>query len=471
MKWSLENTYSKLPKSLFTLAGPTPVKKPSLILFNSTLSKEMGLEEFEPERDLPILSGNTLVTDSTPLAQAYSGHQFGHYTQLGDGRAHLLGEVVSPKGQRYDLQLKGSGPTPYSRRGDGRASLGPMLREYITSEAMHALGISTTRSLAVVSTGEPVFRETTLPGAILTRMAKSHIRVGTFEYASSLDDLSTLKALTEYSIDRHYPDSKDPLEFLSNVCKKQAKLVSQWMGVGFIHGVMNTDNMSICGESIDYGPCAFLDEYDSLKVFSFIDRNGRYAFGRQPAIALWNLSRFAETLLPLIDDNPEHAAKKAEEVLSHFSEDFKQEWLIVMSKKLGLSDINSKESLESIQKILDLMERHKADYTNTFRALAEQKQLEDSLFTSEEFKRWKQGWSKRLEPNQSFQTMRSSNPSIIPRNHLVEEALEESLEGSYEKLDRLLEALEKPFDDNKNFDDFKQLPSEAQKVKNTFCGT
>jgi uncharacterized protein YdiU (UPF0061 family) len=472
MKWSFENTYSSLPKKLYSFGKPTPVSKPTLKIFNEKLSRELGLNGYE-DSDLFVLSGNHIAPGSKPLSQAYSGHQFGHYTVLGDGRAHLLGEIIDSKGNRYDVQLKGSGQTPYSRSGDGRASLGPMLREYIVSEAMHAFDIPTTRSLAVVTTGEKVYREEALDGAILTRVAKSHLRVGTFEYAASLGETSTLTELLNYTIKRHYPNSKDSLDFLDMVSKKQAQLIAKWMGVGFIHGVMNTDNMSISGETIDYGPCAFLDEYNPLQVFSFIDRNGRYAYGRQPSIALWNLSRFAESIISAFDDDRKTARKKAEEVLSHFSDHFKDEWLKVMYNKIGLIGVDEEKAIECLQDLLNLMEKHKADFTNTFRSLAEKKTVEESLTEDESFKQWKSHWLNLIHGNdETFKSMKKNNPSIIPRNHLVEEALIEALESnSLNKFNRLLKALENPYSDNTEFEDLKKQPTEAQKVRNTFCGT
>ncbi|MEX2414808.1 MAG: YdiU family protein, partial [Paenibacillaceae bacterium] len=372
--WNLDNSYARLPKLFFTSLNPTPVRSPKLIVLNYPLATSLGLnvQDLQSKDGVTVLAGNQIPEGVLPLAQAYAGHQFGHFTMLGDGRALLIGEQITPLGERFDIQLKGSGETPYSRRGDGRAALGPMLREYIISEAMHALGIATTRSLAVVTTGESVIRETDLPGAILTRVAASHLRVGTFQYASKWGTVEDLRALADYTLQRHFPevdaDENRYILLLQEVIKRQAVLIAKWQLVGFIHGVMNTDNMALSGETIDYGPCAFMDAYDPGTVFSSIDIHGRYAYGNQPNIAAWNLARFAEALLPLLHDNEEQAVKLAEDAISDFTELYHRNWLAGMRSKLGIfNEELQDESL--IEDLLSMMQKYRADYTNTFRAL------------------------------------------------------------------------------------------------------
>ncbi len=372
--WNFDNSYVSLPQSLFTNYQPTPVRSPKLAILNDSLATSLGLnvQALQSEEGVATLAGNQVPDGAFPLAQAYAGHQFGHFTMLGDGRALLIGEHITPRGERVDIQLKGSGRTPYSRGGDGRAALGPMLREYMISEAMHALGIPTTRSLAVVTTGESVIRETALPGAILTRVAVSHIRVGTFQYASKWGTAEDLRALADYTLQRHYPDADAAenryLSLFQEVIKRQAELIAKWQLVGFIHGVMNTDNMAISGETIDYGPCAFMDTYDPATVFSSIDAQGRYAYGNQPQIAGWNLARFAEALLPLLHDQQEEALKLAEDAILEFPKLYESNWLAGMRAKLGI--FNEEEQDEAlIEDLLSLMQEHHADYTNTFRAL------------------------------------------------------------------------------------------------------
>ena len=370
--WNFDNSYARLPKTFFTLQNPTPVSSPKLVIFNESLATSLGLNGSALQREdgIGILAGNIIPQGATPLAQAYAGHQFGHFNMLGDGRAVLLGEQINPQGERVDIQLKGSGRTPYSRGGDGRAALGPMLREYIISEAMHALGIPTSRSLAVVSTGESVIRETNLPGAILTRVAASHIRVGTFQYAATWGKDGELQALADYTIKRHFPDIEEDenryLSLLQEVIKRQAELIAKWQLVGFIHGVMNTDNMAISGESIDFGPCAFMDTYDPETVFSSIDREGRYAYGNQPYMAGWNLARFAESLLPLLHENQEQAIEIAEDAISNFAELYQSNWLAGMRAKLGIFNEET-EDQPLIEDLLNMMQQYRADYTNTFR--------------------------------------------------------------------------------------------------------
>ena len=426
--WNLDNSYARLPKSFFTSLNPTPVRSPKLIILNDPLATSLGLnvQALQSNDGVAVLAGNQIPEGALPLAQAYAGHQFGHFTMLGDGRALLLGEQITPLGERVDIQLKGSGRTPYSRGGDGRAALGPMLREYIISEAMHALGIPTTRSLAVVTTGESVIRETEQPGAILTRVAASHLRVGTFQYVSKWGTVEDLRALADYTLQRHFPDvdadENRYLFLLQEVIKRQAVLIAKWQLVGFIHGVMNTDNMAISGETIDYGPCAFMDAYDPATVFSSIDIHGRYAYGNQPHIAAWNLARFAETLLPLLHDNQEQAVKLAQDAISDFTELYHCNWLAGMRAKLGIfNEELQDESL--IEGLLSMMQKYRADYTNTFRALTFDKLADTVLFGTTEFAQWHELWQARLGRQQepkasSHQLMRKqqscANPSQPP---------------------------------------------------------
>ena len=432
--WKLDNSYAKLPKSFYTIQKSTPVRSPKLIIFNNPLATSLGLniKSMESNEGVSVFAGNQIPEGSVPLAQAYAGHQFGYFNMLGDGRALLLGEQITPLGERFDIQLKGSGRTPYSRGGDGRAAVGPMLREYIISEAMYALGIPTTRSLAVVSTGESIMRETILPGAILTRVAASHLRVATFQYAAEWGTVEELRSLADYTLNRHFSEGKDAenpyLFLLEEVIKRQAELIAKWQLVGFIHGVMNTDNMSISGETIDYGPCAFMDTYDPETVFSSIDRKGRYAYGNQPDIAGWNLARFAETLLPLLHDNQEESVKLAQDAVSSFSELYHKNWIAGMRSKLGIS--NEEQEDESLFKgLLSIMQKYSADYTNTFLALTFDKFSDIDMFNTESFKDWYKLWRERIDRQEeskasSNELMKNSNPAIIPRNHLVEEALE-----------------------------------------------
>lgn len=483
--WSFDNSYTQLPKPFYTNQNPTPVRSPELVILNASLANSLGLnvQELQKESTVEVFAGNKIPEGASPLAQAYAGHQFGHINMLGDGRAILLGEQITPGGKRLDIQLKGSGRTPYSRGGDGRATLGPMLREYIISEAMHALGIPTTRSLAVVSTGEPVLRETELPGAILTRVAASHLRVGTFEYAAGKggdENHLDLQALADYTIERHYPDIKSDenryLSFLQEVIKKQAMLISKWQLVGFIHGVMNTDNMTISGETIDYGPCAFMNEYDPATVFSSIDTQGRYAYGNQPAIGGWNLARFAETLVPLLRDNEEEAVKLAQNAISDYPEQYRRNWLMGMRAKLGLFQ-EAPEDEGLIENLLNIMKQYRADFTNTFRALTYEKDGKSTLFQAEEFTQWYQQWQERLSRQEeseesSQELMRSNNPVVIPRNHKVEEALEAAVnDGDYHVMEKLLEVLSTPFEPSPDKEEYCTLPVPAATPYRTFCGT
>ncbi|CAM4035576.1 YdiU family protein [Paenibacillus alkaliterrae] len=480
--WNFDNSYARLPKSVFTRQDPTPVRSPKLIILNDPLATSLGLnvEALQSNDGVAVLAGNQIPEGALPLAQAYAGHQFGHFTLLGDGRALLLGEQITPPGERFDIQLKGSGRTPYSRRGDGRAALGPMLREYIISEAMHALGIATTRSLAVVTSGETVIRETGQPGAILTRVAASHLRVGTFQYVSNWGTAQDLQALADYTLQRHFPevdaDENRYLFLLQEVIKRQAGLIAKWQLVGFIHGVMNTDNMALSGETIDYGPCAFMDAYDPATVFSSIDMHGRYAYGNQPPIAAWNLARFAETLLPLLHEGEEQAVELAEDAISDFTELYHRNWLAGMRGKLGI--FNEEQEDESlIEGLLNMMQKYSADYTNTFRALTFDKPEDTVLFGATEFAQWHELWQARLARQQepkasSHQLMRVSNPALIPRNHRVEDALEAAVkQGDYSVMERLLDVLSSPYEHSPEQADYSTLPALSTSPYRTFCGT
>jgi uncharacterized protein YdiU (UPF0061 family) len=469
--WSFDNTYLSLPEVLYQRQAPTPVQSPRLILWNQSLAQALGLPAMDPQSIESIFSGNSLPPGSEPIAQAYAGHQFGHFTKLGDGRAVLLGELLTPSGNRVDIQLKGSGRTAFSRGGDGRAALGPMLREYIISEAMYQLKIPTTRGLVVVATGEMVRREQELPGAILTRIAQSHIRVGTFEYVAALGDKNLLKQFTDYVINRHYPEchgEDSALAFLSAVIEAQAQLIAKWIAVGFVHGVMNTDNMAISGETIDYGPCAFLDEFDPQRAFSSIDRQGRYAFGNQIAILQWNLTRFAETLLPLIHPELEQSITMVEAMLGKIPERFEFYWLNEMRGKLGLLAPQAQDA-ELAKGLFNLFAKHRVDYTDTFRALTENKDLAESLSRDSEFIAWQSRWQSLLPPS-AYEVMKQHNPVLIPRNAWVERALREAEAGDLNFLNRLLAALQKPFEKHPDLPEFHEAPSPDPNYK-TFCGT
>ena len=479
---NLENSYADLPKIFFNTQSASHVPSPKLVVLNYPLITSLGLnaQALQSTDGVDIFAGNKIPEGAVPIAQAYAGHQFGHFTLLGDGRAVLIGEHITPLGEKFDIQLKGSGRTSYSRGGDGKAALGPMLREYIISEAMNALGIATTRSLAVVTTGESIIRETELPGAILTRVAASHIRVGTFQYVSKWGTVEELRALADYTLQRHFQemDNKENryLFLLREVIKKQAELIAKWQLVGFIHGVMNTDNMAISGETIDYGPCAFMDAYDLSTVFSSIDIHGRYAYGNQPNIAAWNLARFAETLLPLLHINQNEALKLAQNEVSNFSNLYKYNWLSGMRAKLGIFN----EELEDeylIEELLSMMQKYGADYTNTFRALTSDKIEDTVLFGKEEFDKWYELWQERLTRQEesevsSKQLMQRSNPAVIPRNHRVEEALEAAVkQGDYSVMERLLDALSRPYNYSKEQDYYSTLPEPSACPYRTYCGT
>jgi serine/tyrosine/threonine adenylyltransferase len=480
--WNLETSYSALPDMFFRKIEVNPVRSPKMILLNRELASSLGLdpEELQSEKGTSILAGNELPAESLPIAQAYAGHQFGNFTMLGDGRALLIGEQITPQGNRVDIQLKGSGRTPYSRGGDGRASLGPMLREYIISEAMHALGIPTNRSLSVVRTGESVIRETKQPGAVLTRTAASHLRVGTFQFALGGGTEEDVKALADYALERHFPGADRAenryLFLLKEVIRRQAELIAHWQLVGFIHGVMNTDNMAISGETIDYGPCAFMDNYDPETVFSSIDVQGRYAYGNQPRIAGWNLARFAETLVPLIDEDQEKAVELAQAELSSYLDLYHQNWLQGMRKKLGLS-LEKENDEQLIDGLLDLMQEYEADYTNTFRSLTFRKFHELPFYKTKEFEEWKARWQERVQEehksdNAVQEIMKSHNPAVIPRNHLVEEALEAAVQREdYSMVEQLMEILADPYAHTAEQDAYCSPPPESAVPYRTYCGT
>ncbi|MEP6667849.1 MAG: protein adenylyltransferase SelO [Chthoniobacter sp.] len=473
--WNLDSSYGRLPTAFYARAAPTPVSEPRMAVLNRPLAESLGLDADQID-DPAIFAGNTLPPGVQPLAQAYAGHQYGNFTMLGDGRAILLGEQVTPEGGLFDIQLKGSGPTPFSRRGDGRAALGPMLREYIISEAMHALGIPTTRSLAVVTTGEPVFRETPLPGAVLTRVASSHIRVGTFQYAAARGEKMLLQALADYTLHRHYPEAaaaQHPcFAVLEAAIARQAALLARWQLVGFVHGVMNTDNMALSGETIDYGPCAFMDAYDPATVFSSIDRYGRYAYGQQPEIAQWNLARLAEALLPLLPGDEPQAVEMANGAIEGFEIHFQRHWLAGMRSKLGLFNEESDDAA-LIQSLLGWMQQTKADFTNTFRGLGDASS--SALFPDAAGNEWHQRWQSRLSrqpqsAGEAAELMRRHNPAIIPRNHKVEEALAAAVEkGDLGVMQRLLAALAQPYDAAPRQAEYR-LPSGSGSYR-TFCGT
>ena len=480
INWKFDNSYSRLSGSFKENINPIPVKNPEIILLNSELESELNLNLSDiKKKDLSkIFSGNSLPDGSNSIAQAYAGHQFGHFTMLGDGRAVLIGEHISKKNKRYDVQFKGSGKTSFSRGGDGRAALGPMLREYIISEAMHSLSIPTTRSLAVVKTGEEVIRETPLQGAILTRVALSHIRVGTFQYIAARQKKNELETLLNYVIKRHYPNIENSknkaIDLLKTVLDKQIDLVVNWMRVGFIHGVMNTDNMSISGETIDYGPCAFMDTYDPKTVFSSIDQMGRYAYCNQPIITKWNLSRFAECLIPLIDQDQNKAIQLATEIINTFEKKYEEKWLNMMRDKLGLFGTDEKDKF-LILDLLTWMHQKKIDYTNTFCHLMNFKIEKIKNYENNIFQNWKKRWQKRLSTNNNtpekyIKLMRSVNPLVIPRNHKVEEALHEANKNNLKPINQLLEILNNPYTEQKNIIEY-QIPSISNEKYQTFCGT
>ena len=477
--WNLENSYAMLPDFFYSKLNLSRVSSPKLVVLNNELAKYLGFDinGLISAEGLSYLSGNDVPEGSIPIAQAYAGHQFGYFTMLGDGRAMLLGEQKIPEGKKYDIQLKGSGKTPYSRGGDGRAALGPMLREYIVSEAMHALNIPTSRSLAVVTTGKPVIREKLHKGSILTRVAGSHIRVGTFQYAAYFGTDENIRQLADYTIDRHFKEiEKNDTPYyglLKEAVKRQASLIAKWQLVGFIHGVMNTDNMALSGETIDYGPCAFMDAYNPDTVFSSIDTYGRYAYKNQPQIAVWNLSRFAESILPLIDENMEKSIKLAQDAVSEFFELYHNYWISGMRSKLGIFNEETEDEA-LVEDLLDLMHKNKEDYTNTFLKLTFG---DTSIQRTQEFVEWHKRWQARLErqaqtKEESFELMKNSNPAVIPRNHRMEEALRAAEEeGDLSVMERLMSILNKPFVHSADQKEYSDLPPSSFCDYKTFCGT
>jgi len=475
--WNLQSSYTQISDKLFSELKPDAVTNPSTVIVNNELAEKLGLNlKGMSEEDLSnLFSGNSLPHGSKPFAQAYAGHQFGQFTILGDGRAHIVGEQVTPDGEIFDIQYKGSGRTPYSRGGDGKAALGPMLREYLISEAMYYLGIPTTRSLAVVETGEKVYREVPLKGSILTRVASSHIRIGTFQFLAAHKDYEGMKSLLDFSIKRHFSNLKFSenlaIEFIKAVMQKQINLIVEWMRVGFIHGVMNTDNSTISGETIDYGPCAFMDHYDANTVFSSIDTQGRYSFANQPSIIQWNLVRLAECLLPLIDKDEKRSIEIAQNLINTFSSLFKDKWLQMMKKKLGIKD-KSEDDEELINNLIKWMQQKKPDFTNTFCNLMNYDHADDEEFEDDEFNNWKREWKKRVESKEYLDVMISCNPTLIPRNYLVEEALSEAeTDGKFDKFNELNEIISSPYQLKKVNIKYLETPSKTNIPYKTFCGT
>ena len=475
--WNLQSSYTQISDKLFSELKPDAVTNPSTVIVNNELAEKLGLNlKGISEEDLSnLFSGNSLPHGSKPFAQAYAGHQFGQFTILGDGRAHIVGEQVTPDGEIFDIQYKGSGRTPYSRGGDGKAALGPMLREYLISEAMYYLGIPTTRSLAVVETGEKVYREVPLKGSILTRVASSHIRIGTFQFLAAHKDYEGMKSLLDFSIKRHFSNLKFSenlaIEFIKAVMQKQINLIVEWMRVGFIHGVMNTDNSTISGETIDYGPCAFMDHYDANTVFSSIDTQGRYSFANQPSIIQWNLVRLAECLLPLIDKDEKRSIEIAQNLINTFSSLFKDKWLQMMKKKLGIKD-KSEDDEELINNLIKWMQQKKPDFTNTFCNLMNYDHADDEEFEDVEFSNWKREWKERVESKEYIDVMMSCNPTLIPRNYLVEEALSEAeTDGKFDKFNELNEIISSPYQLKKVNIKYLETPSKTNIPYKTFCGT
>lgn len=480
--WNFSASYPSLSEHFYSYTNPTPVKNPGWVIINDHLANELGLdvEKLASQEGLAILSGNQISADSKPIAQAYAGHQFGYFTMLGDGRAILLGEHQTSEGKRVDIQLKGAGKTPYSRGGDGRASLGPMLREFLISEAMHGLGIPTTRALAVVSTGEDVYREQALPGAILTRVASSHLRVGTFQYARKYGTEADLIQLADYAIARHFAHLEDKsnryLALLKEVVERQASLIAKWDLVGFVHGVMNTDNMTISGETIDYGPCAFIDQYYPTAVFSSIDHQGRYAFNQQKPVAVWNLARLAEALLPILADEQKDAINGAESLLKYFTTVYEQEWFMGMKAKLGFfAETEIHRSL--IDELLVLMKKFQADYTDTFRALTIGDFSKQNWFKAAEFQEWHKRWKGKLNDQSNSEgeiknLMKHSNPAIIPRNFQVEAVLDQAINASdYQTFKQFYQALKEPYAYSEQQQTYAELPRKSDQPYRTFCGT
>lgn len=481
LAFSFDNSYINLPHEFYSKIDLCPVKSPRLIILNKNLASSLGLDsDFLKSPDgISILSGNKKAPNGAYISQAYAGHQFGHFTMLGDGRALLIGEQITPDNKRFDIQLKGSGKTPYSRNGDGRAVLSPMLREYIISEAMHGLRIPTTRSLSVVSTGEDVQRDGIKQGAILTRVASSHLRFGTFEFAAYMLDKNKLKSLADYAIKRHFPFILDIqnkyIAFLQEIIKLQASLVAKWQSVGFIHGVLNTDNMSICGETIDYGPCAFMDNYNPKTVFSSIDINGRYSYQNQIAIINWNLYRFAETLIPLIDENEDKSIEILQGILPDFINLAISNFTTQMCSKIGIFSPNASDE-KLLNSLLNMMKKYNEDYTNTFLALTFANFENKRMFTSEEFLLWHKKWKARINfqgksPDEIFNLMKNSNPAVIPRNHRVEEALSAAENGNFSLVENLLKALSNPYEHSDFQKKYEKPPLQPQLNYRTYCGT
>ena len=475
--WNLQSSYTQISDKLFSELKPDAVTNPSTVIVNNELAEKLGLNlKGISEKDLSnLFSGNQLPHGAKPFAQAYAGHQFGQFTILGDGRAHIVGEQVTPDGEIFDIQYKGSGRTPYSRGGDGKAALGPMLREYLISEAMYYLGIPTTRSLAVVETGEKVYREVPLKGSILTRVASSHIRIGTFQFLAAHKDYEGMKSLLDFSIKRHFSNLKFSenlaIEFIKAVMQKQINLIVEWMRVGFIHGVMNTDNSTISGETIDYGPCAFMDHYDANTVFSSIDTQGRYSFANQPSIIQWNLVRLAECLLPLIDKDEKRSIEIAQNLINTFSSLFKDKWLQMMKKKLGIKD-QSEDDEELINNLIKWMQQKKPDFTNTFCNLMNYDHASDKEFEDDKFNNWKREWKERVKNKEYLEVMMSCNPILIPRNYLVEEALSEAeTDGKLDKFNELNKIISSPYQLKKVNIKYLETPSKTNIPYKTFCGT
>lgn len=479
--FQFDNSYLALPDCFYTRLKPVAVQSPEVVVVNEALINVMGLDfaSLTRQEKAELFSGNILLKGGGYFAQAYAGHQFGHFTMLGDGRAIVWGEHTTPDLKKLDIQFKGSGRTPYSRSGDGRAPLGPMLREYIISESMHSLGIPTTRSLAVVTTGEPVIRECALPGAILTRVASSHLRIGTFEFAASQGNQSLIQSLLDYTIDRHYPDlintDNKAVALLKAVMERQAELIVHWMRVGFIHGVMNTDNMTLSGETIDYGPCAFMDDYHSEAIFSSIDHIGRYAYNHQPIIAQWNLARLAESLLPFIHPDIKKSITIAEEIINLFQTIYQEKWLSMMRNKLGLLG-KSEDDPKLISDLLEWMQTNRADYTNTFLELRQTNKPLNPIYQTKSFNEWHQRWQVRRQPysqqlEESHYLMDSVNPAVIPRNHKVEQTLAAADAGDFNPLYDLLAALQQPYKNSDALKAYQAPPLPNERVYQTFCGT
>ncbi|MHA7878995.1 MAG: protein adenylyltransferase SelO [Saccharospirillum sp.] len=481
-----DNTYARLPEGFFGEAQPAHVKAPELLAFNQPLALNLGIEMTASDAELArVFSGQQLIEGAEPIAQAYAGHQFGQFVpQLGDGRAILLGEVVNPEGQRFDVQLKGAGRTLFSRGGDGLAPIGPVLREYLVSEAMHAMGVPTTRALAAVKTGHTAMRDRPLPGAVLTRVAASHLRIGTVQFFAARDNQAALNTLINYALKRHYPQqpvaTTPAMALLRAVSEQQAQLVAKWMAIGFIHGVMNTDNMTLSGETIDYGPCAFMDQYSPQTRFSSIDHGGRYAYGNQPIIAQWNLARLAEALLQG-EAEPNASLEEAKAIIEAFKPRYEQLWLAAFNAKLGLTEVGEGDQAR-IEKLLTLMQAGSADFTGTFRALSrwladpKEAQWPEGLGTLAELPGWLEGWQQRLNDQgralpEVVRAMNAVNPYVIPRNHQVEAALTAAEQGDLAPFEALLAAVRQPFEDGPGQAGFSEPAPPQQRVYQTFCGT